>query len=54
VNWRCGSNGRELLLFNCEALSSTQFNQKKKKARCRWLTPVILATQETESRRIAV
>jgi hypothetical protein len=27
--------------------------KKKKKARCQWLTPVILATQEAEIRRIA-
>jgi hypothetical protein len=33
------------------------YHQKKKKngkARCQWLTPVILATQEVEIRRIAV
>jgi hypothetical protein len=28
--------------------------KKKKKARCQWLTPVILATEEAEIRRIVV
>jgi hypothetical protein len=46
----------------CEALSfsprTTKKKKKKKKERqiagCWWLTPVILATQEAEIRRIAV
>jgi hypothetical protein len=38
----------------CKALSSKPRHIGKKKSRHQWLTPVILATQETEIRRIAV
>jgi hypothetical protein len=54
----------ERLPNNCEALSSNSSITKKKKihllntifafARHQWLTPVILATQEAEIRRIMV
>jgi hypothetical protein len=39
-----------------EALSATKTKQKKKRdgAVCQWLTPAILATQESEIRRIEV
>jgi hypothetical protein len=37
-----------------QTISATWDNEIKADARCRWLTPVILATQEAEARRIVV
>jgi hypothetical protein len=38
--------------YKLEALSSRK--KERERARCQWLTPVILATQEAEIRRIRV
>jgi hypothetical protein len=46
-----------LLSYYCytgDSLRHTSNNIEHKLARCQWLTPVILATQEAEIRRIAV
>jgi hypothetical protein len=63
MDWACAQE--DCLLFKHETLSSNPSPTKKRKrererererslARCQWLTSIILATWEAESRRIKV
>jgi hypothetical protein len=45
----CQASGRRII-----AVHKKKLNQKPETAGCWWLTPVILATQEAEIRRITV
>jgi hypothetical protein len=54
--WRCSSSGENLPSVQGPGVSSkpSTAKKKKKKARQGWLTAVILVTQESEIRKMAV